>query len=157
RSPFDPPPSNDIRRALASVWRMAMPARERGSAGLNRSRRGRRNPMKAAVLKAFGSPLTIENIPEPELGTGGGIVDVVATRVLAYAGEGLSGARNHVLELPAVPGAGAIGRVRATGPDATKLAVGDWVYCDPIVRSRDDALAPDIALQGLTAAGAGGR
>jgi len=46
--------------------------------------------------------------------------------------------------------------VRAFGPDATRLAIGDWVYCDPTVRSRDDALAPDIWLQALSAAGEGG-
>lgn len=106
--------------------------------------------MKAAVLKAFGSPLAIENVPEPELGTGEVIVDVMASRVLAYANEVFSGERKYLLELPIVPGPGAIGRVRATGPDATHLARGDWVYCDPTVRSRDDALSPDIALQGLT-------
>ena len=107
--------------------------------------------MKAAVLKALGSPLAIETVPEPVLGTGEVIVDVMASRVLAYANEVLSGERNYLLELPLVPGPGAIGRVRATGPDATHLAVGDWVYCDPTVRSRDDARAPDIILQGLTA------
>ena len=52
-----------------------------------------------------------------------------------------------------MPGAGGIGRVRAVGPDATELAVGDWVFCDPTVRSRDNAQAPDIILQGLTAGG----
>lgn len=112
--------------------------------------------MKAAILKAFGSQLAIETMPDPVLGTGEVIVDVAASRVLAYAGEVFSGARNYVLELPIVPGAGAIGRVRATGPDATHLEPGDWVYCDPTVRSRDNALSPDIALQGLTAAGEGG-
>jgi alcohol dehydrogenase len=108
-------------------------------------------PMKAAVLHAFGSPLAIETLPAPVLGTGEVIVDVVASRVLAYAGEVFSGERKYLLELPVVPGPGAIGRVRATGPDATRLRPGDWVYCDPTVRSRDDAFAPDIALQGLTA------
>ena len=112
--------------------------------------------MKAAILKKLGSPLAIETMPDPVLGTGEVIVDVVASRVLAYAGDVFSGARNYVLELPIVPGAGAIGRVRATGPDATHLKLGDWVYCDPTVRSRDSALSPDIALQGLTAAGEGG-
>ena len=112
--------------------------------------------MKAAVLKSFGSPLVIENAPEPVLGTGEVIVDVVATRVLSYMNEVFSGERNYALDLPIIPGPGGIGRVRAIGPDATKLAVGDWVFCDPTVRSRDDAVAPDIALQGLTAAGAGG-
>jgi alcohol dehydrogenase len=62
-----------------------------------------------------------------------------------------------LLDLPAGPGASAIGRVRAFGPDATHLAVGDWVYCDPTVRSRDDALSPDITLQGLSARGEGGQ
>jgi alcohol dehydrogenase len=112
--------------------------------------------MKAAVLNAFGSPLAIETVPEPRLGTGEVIVDVAASRVLAYANEVLSGARNYLLELPVVPGPGAIARIRATGPDATRLRPGDWVYCDPTVRSRDNALSPDIALQGLTGGSEGG-
>jgi NADPH:quinone reductase-like Zn-dependent oxidoreductase len=112
--------------------------------------------MKAAVLKSFGTPLVTENAPEPVLGTGEVIVDVVATRVLSYMNEVFSGMRNYALDLPIIPGPGGIGRVRAIGPDATKLAIGDWVFCDPTVRSRDDIVAPDIALQGLTAAGPGG-
>ena len=112
--------------------------------------------MKAAVLNAFGSPLAIETVPDPLLGTGEVIVDVAASRVLAYANEVLSGERKYLLELPVVPGPGAIGRIRATGPDATRLRPGDWVYCDPTVRSRDNALSPDIALQGLTAGSEGG-
>jgi alcohol dehydrogenase len=67
-----------------------------------------------------------------------------------------SGERQYLLDLPVIPGAGAIGRVRSTGPDATHLVPGDWVYCDPTVRSRDDALSPDITLQGLSAGGEGG-
>lgn len=112
--------------------------------------------MKAAVLKSFGSPLVIEDVPDPAIGTGEVIVDVVATRVLSYMNEVLDGTRNYALDLPIVPGPGGIGRVRTIGPDATKLAIGDWVFCDPTVRSRDDSVAPDIALQGLTAAGPGG-
>jgi len=107
--------------------------------------------MKAAVLKAFALPLAIENVADPVLGTGEVIVDVAASRVLAYANEVLSGERKYLLELPVVFGPGAIGRIRATGPDATRLRPGDWVYCDPTVRSRDNARSPDIALQGLTA------
>ena len=112
--------------------------------------------MKAAVLNAFGSPLAIETLPDPVLGTGEVIVDVMASRVLAYANEVLSGERKYLMELPMVPGPGAIGRVRTIGPDATRLRPGDWVYCDPTVRSRDDARSPDIALQGLTAGSEGG-
>jgi len=112
--------------------------------------------MKAAVLKAFGSPLTIETVPDPVIGTGEVIVDVVAAGVLPYSNEVFSGERKYLLELPVIPGPGAIGRVRAAGPDATHLVKGDWVYCDPIVRSRDDLLSPDITLQGWSARGASG-
>jgi len=112
--------------------------------------------MKAAVLNAFGTPLSVEQTPDPVLGTGEVIVDVVAAPVLSYMNEVLSGERRYLLDLPQVPGSGAIGRVRASGPDATHLKVGDWVMCDPTVRSRDDALMPDITLQGLSARGEGG-
>ena len=112
--------------------------------------------MKAAILNAFGSDLVIDSMPDPVLSTGEVIVDVAATRVLSYSNEVFSGARNYLLDLPAIPGVGAIGRVRETGPDATHLRPGDWVFCDPTVRSRDDAVAPDILLQGLSADGPGG-
>ncbi|MGD4048231.1 alcohol dehydrogenase catalytic domain-containing protein, partial [Xanthomonas citri pv. citri] len=112
--------------------------------------------MKAAVLKSFGSPLVIEDVPEPTIGTGEVVVDVVATRVLSYANEVFSGERKYLLDLPVIPGSGGIGRVRQIGPDATHLAVGDWVLCDPTVRSRDNVQAPDITLQGWSARGEGG-
>ncbi len=112
--------------------------------------------MRAAILPAFGLPLAVGTLPDPVLGSGEVIVDVVATGVLSYANEVFSGERNYMLKLPVAPGCGAIGRVRAVGPDATRLAIGDWVFCDPTVRSRDDALTPDIALQGWSARGEGG-
>jgi alcohol dehydrogenase len=112
--------------------------------------------MKAAILTAFGSPLLVEGVPDPVLGTGEVIVDVMAAAVLPYLGEVLRGERNYLLTLPVTPGAGAVGRVRAVGPDSTRLAPGDWVLCDPTIRSRDDTLTPDITLQGLSARGEGG-
>jgi alcohol dehydrogenase len=110
--------------------------------------------MKAAVLNAFGAPLAIQTLPDPVLGTGEVIVDVVAAGVTSYAIDVFSGARKYMLELPVVPGPGGIGRVRAKGPDASRLQVGDWVFCDPTVRSRDDAVNPDMILQGWTYRGA---
>lgn len=112
--------------------------------------------MRAAVLRAFGTRLAIEDIPEPVAGPGEAVVEVLATRVLSYMGDVLSGARGYLMEPPFVPGIGCIGRVRALGPDATRLAVGDHVVCDPTVRSRDAAQAPDILLQGLSAGGPDG-
>ncbi|MCP3719921.1 zinc-binding dehydrogenase [Paraburkholderia sp. CNPSo 3281] len=112
--------------------------------------------MKAAILKTLNTPLAIEQIPDPSAGTGEVIVDVVAAPVLSYAQEVFSGERRYPIALPIVPGCGAIGRVRTIGPDATKLQPGDWVFCDPTVRARDDALMPDIVLQGWSARGEGG-
>ncbi len=112
--------------------------------------------MKAAVLEKFGSPLAVKEVPDPAAGPGQVIVDVVAAPVLSYASEVFSGARNYPLEPPVVPGCGAIGRVRSFGPDATKFAIGDWVFCDPTVRSRDDVMSPDITLQGWSSRGEGG-
>ena len=112
--------------------------------------------MKAAVLHRFGAPLSIQTLPDPVLGTGEVIVDVAAAGVAGYTARIFSGSRNYVLELPIVPGPGGIGRVRATGPDATKLKPGDWVFCDSTIRSRDDAVNPDTILQGWTARSAAG-
>ena len=106
--------------------------------------------MKAAVLNAFGEPLAVQTLPDPVLGTGEIIVDVAAAGVTNYAGAVFNGSRNYPLDLPVVPGPGGIGRVRATGPDATRLSVGDWVFCDPTIRSRDDATDPDTILLGWT-------
>ncbi|WP_342628550.1 zinc-binding alcohol dehydrogenase family protein [Nguyenibacter vanlangensis] len=112
--------------------------------------------MRAAILKAFGTALEVCDVDDPEIGTGEVIVDVVAAPVLSYADEVFSGERHYALKLPTIPGCGAIGRVAALGPDATKLSVGDWVFCDPTVRSRDDARMPDITLQGWSARGESG-
>jgi alcohol dehydrogenase len=84
------------------------------------------------------------------------LVDVLATVVVPYSAEIFSGEREYPLEPPVISGVGAIGRVVAYGPDATKLRDGDLVWCDATVRSRDDALTPDITLQGWSSRGEGG-
>ena len=112
--------------------------------------------MKAAVLHAFGQPFSLETLPDPVAGPGEAVIEVAAARVLSYMRDIVSGARAYNIQLPAVLGGGGVGRVAALGPDATRLKVGDWVLCDPTLRSRDDALTPDIALQGIVARGPGG-
>jgi alcohol dehydrogenase len=110
----------------------------------------------AAVLNAFGERLALETLPDPAPGAGSVVVDMAAAGIPGYTAAIFSGARQYMLELPVAPGAGGIGRVRAVGPDATRLKVGDWVFCDPTVRSRDDPVSPDIILQGWTAVSAAG-
>lgn len=104
--------------------------------------------MKAAILKQFGAPLAIETLPDPEPIAGGVVVDVVAAGVTSYAANVFNGSRNYALETPVAPGAGGIGRIRAVGPDATRLKVGEWVFCQATVRSRDNTA--DTILQGWT-------
>ena len=113
--------------------------------------------MKAIVLREFGTPLSVEEVDDPVIGTGEVLVDVAAAPVLSYADEVFSGARRYLLPTPVGPGCGAVGRVRTVGPDATRLRPGDWVFCDPTVRSRDGGLMPDITLQGWSARGDGGQ
>jgi alcohol dehydrogenase len=113
--------------------------------------------MRAAVLQEFGRPLSVEQVADPVIGTGEVLVEVAATPVLSYTDEVFSGARRYLLPTPVVPGCGAIGQVREVGPDATRLRPGDWVFCDPTVRSRDGGLTPDITLQGWSARGEGGQ
>ena len=79
---------------------------------------------------------------------------MVAAGVAGYTAGVLSGARAYPLELPIAPGPGGIGRVRATGLDATRLKPGDWVYCDPTIRSRDDVVNPEQILLGWIYRGA---
>ncbi|GHI99242.1 alcohol dehydrogenase catalytic domain-containing protein [Streptomyces olivaceus] len=112
--------------------------------------------MRAAVLTRFGAPLSVRRVARPEAGGGETVVEVLATCVAPYAAEVFSGERNYPLVPPVVPGVGGVGRIVRVGPDATRLRPGDLVWCDSTVRSRDDALAPDIALQGWSSRGEGG-
>lgn len=112
--------------------------------------------MRAAVLEAFGKPLMVREVADPRIGSGEVLVDVLATCVPPYAAEVFSGERRYPLEPPVISGVGGVGRVVATGPDATRLRQGDLVWCDSTVRSRDDAEVPDITLQGWSSAGDGG-
>jgi alcohol dehydrogenase len=121
-------------------------------------RRGREElvGVRAAVLEEFGKPLVVGTVPDPEIGTGEVVVDVLAAGVLPFAAEVFGGQRRYSLEPPVIPGVGGIGRVVALAADATRLRVGDVVWCDPAVRSRDQARTPDITLQGWISRGAGG-
>jgi alcohol dehydrogenase len=98
----------------------------------------------------------VREVPDPEAGGGEVLVEVLAAGVGPYAAEVFSGQRNYPLVPPVVPGIGGVGRILRVGPDATRLRVGDLVWCDLTVRSRDDALTPDITLQGWSSRGEGG-
>jgi alcohol dehydrogenase len=112
--------------------------------------------MKAAIFRSHNVPLSIEDINAPSApGTGEVVVDILAAPVLSYTQEVFQAKRPYPVLLPLVPGCGAVARIRELGVDATSLKVGQLVFCDPTVRSRDNVLAPDILLQGWIAPTAG--
>jgi alcohol dehydrogenase, propanol-preferring len=83
--------------------------------------------MKAAVVRAFGKPLAIEEIPVPVPGPGEVLVKVLACGVChtdLHAAEGDWPAKP---KLPFVPGHEVAGVVAALGAGVTRLKEGDSV------------------------------
>lgn len=108
--------------------------------------------MLAAVLEAFRKPLMVKEVSDPRIGSGEVMVDVLADLHTAR--------RRRGVQRSASISAGTAGdrgsrrhrprgyRRHPTRPAATRLRPGDLVWCDATVRSRDDAVAPDITWQG---------
>ncbi|KAI8069871.1 alcohol dehydrogenase [Gongronella butleri] len=105
--------------------------------------------MKAAILKTRSPELTVEQVDEPKLTAGSAVVKVLAAPVVHYYRHVLSGAQPFPLQLPLIPGCSAVGVVESVGSDAGSVKVGDLVFCDPTIRTRDDPLQPQTILQGL--------
>ncbi|MGY3616303.1 alcohol dehydrogenase AdhP [Bradyrhizobium sp. USDA 10063] len=83
--------------------------------------------MKAAVVRNFGKPLEIENVPVPEPGPGEVLVKVKACGVCHTDLHAASGDWPVKPVPPFIPGHEAAGIVAAVGPDVTNLRVGDAV------------------------------
>ncbi|KAF2168697.1 hypothetical protein M409DRAFT_21438 [Zasmidium cellare ATCC 36951] len=112
--------------------------------------------MKALVYD--GKTSKVERIPTPQATPGTAVVRVLAAKVNAYAREVYweEGSdvpnRKYPFPTPLVPGGSAVARVAAVGADSTKLRLGDLVYINNTVRSRDnrsDVFLPGL-LQGFT-------
>ena len=83
--------------------------------------------MKAAVVRAFGKPLTIEEIPVPAPGPGEVLVKVLACGVCHTDLHAADGDWPVKPKLPFVPGHEVAGVVAALGPAVTRLKEGDPV------------------------------
>jgi alcohol dehydrogenase, propanol-preferring len=83
--------------------------------------------MKAAVVRSFGKPLEIENVPVPEPGPGEVLVKVKACGVCHTDLHAASGDWPVKPVPPFIPGHEAAGIVAALGPDVTNLKIGDAV------------------------------
>ena len=83
--------------------------------------------MRAAVVRAFGQPLTIEELPIPTPGPGQVLVRVVASGVCHTDLHAASGDWPVRPTLPFIPGHEGAGYVAAVGPGVTRLTDGDRV------------------------------
>lgn len=83
--------------------------------------------MKAAVVKQFGKPLTIEDVPVPQPGPGEVLVRVKACGVCHTDLHAASGDWPVKPVPPFIPGHEAAGIVAALGPGVSNLKVGDAV------------------------------
>lgn len=83
--------------------------------------------MRAAVVRTFGQPLTIEELPVPTPGPGEVLVKIVASGVCHTDLHAADGDWPIKPGLPFVPGHEGAGVVAALGPGVTHLREGDAV------------------------------
>ena len=77
--------------------------------------------MKAAVARAFGKPLTIEEFTVPEPGPGEVLVKVVASGVCHTDLHAIDGDWPVKPTLPLIPGHEGVGHVAAVGAGVTDV------------------------------------
>jgi NADPH:quinone reductase-like Zn-dependent oxidoreductase len=91
---------------------------------------GKENHMRAIAEKKFGGPITLMDLPAPEIGTDEVLIRVRAAGVNPFdwkvADGALEGEREH--RFPLILGFDAAGMVERVGAGVTKFAEGDEVY-----------------------------
>ena len=91
---------------------------------------GKENNMRAIAEEKFGGPITLMNLPAPEIGTGEVLIRVRAAGVNPFdwkvADGALEGEREH--RFPLILGFDAAGVVERVGAGVTRFAEGDEVY-----------------------------
>jgi NADPH:quinone reductase-like Zn-dependent oxidoreductase len=101
----------------------------------NAARADEKPMMKAVVAHEYGAPevLKFEEVPRPEPKEDEALVRVIASGVNPADPLTLSGkyAKEFGTHLPLIPGYEIAGIVEKTGPNVTKLKVGDAVYGYP--------------------------
>jgi D-arabinose 1-dehydrogenase-like Zn-dependent alcohol dehydrogenase len=93
--------------------------------------------MKAARLKAFGQPLSVDDVPVTRPPTGDVLVRVEAAFVPPFMADIAGGAGYTTPSLPFTPGIDAIGRIEQLGAGVRGLEPGQRVYCNPFYTPGD--------------------
>src|SRR4030095_945153 len=92
-------------------------------------------PMKAIVVREFGSPdvMKLETVPETIPGPGQVTIRVHAVGVNPVDTYIRAGAYARKPNLPYTPGTDIGGIVQAVGPNVTRVRVGDRVYAHAVI------------------------
>ena len=85
------------------------------------------NTMKAARVHEFGKPLTIDEVPIPEVGAGEALIKIQASGVCHTDLHAANGDWPVKPKLPLIPGHEGVGFVAAVGAGVTRLKEGDRV------------------------------
>lgn len=109
--------------------------------------------MKAWILDSTGARLRMEEVPDPQVRSGGAVLRMLAVQVPAYTRVLTEGGRGGVAT-PTVLGVGGIGRVEAVGDDVHTVRPGDIALSTGFLATGRVA-EPEEVLLGWT--GIGGR
>ena len=94
--------------------------------------------MEALVLTSIPTPPTIQIVPTPKVIPGSAVVRILYANVISYMRDMYNGSRKYPFPMPLITGTSAIGRIAALPEDATRLKVGDLVFVDCLLKSRDE-------------------
>lgn len=93
---------------------------------------------RALQLESVEIGFAVKTLPVPQPGLGNAVIRINAASVLSYHREVYNGDRHYSFPTPLVGGISAVGRVAALGPDSTALKIGQLVFVDCVIHSRDD-------------------
>ena len=114
--------------------------------------------MKAARLAALGSPLRVEQVPDPAIVPGSVLVRVLAAFVPPFTADLIEhGPPYQCPPLPFTPGIDAVGTVEVVAADVAGVVPGETVYCDHHYQTCWDAERNDECMIGYYGMGKGSR
>jgi NADPH:quinone reductase-like Zn-dependent oxidoreductase len=93
---------------------------------------------RALVQEVYAQPPVVKEQPVPQPTPGSAIVRILVAGVISYMRDIYDGTRKYSYPTPLTLGTSAIGRVVATGLDATSLVPGQLVHIDCTIRGRDE-------------------
>ncbi|WML48969.1 zinc-binding dehydrogenase [Neobacillus sp. PS3-34] len=104
--------------------------------------------MKAAVLQEKGQFLQITDMPAPTLLPGSVRVKVTASHILSFSQYLFGGQIPVPLPTPYIPGPSAIGIVEEVANDVSGIEIGQKVFCNPYITSKEQTGVQDAILKG---------